>query len=89
MLILAAGGFYFYSQKKNTGGAENGTGLISNIINQVTSKTPEPVINPGDTSNAALDKDLQNVDSQMNSLNSDVKDSSDSLNDQQVDLSVQ
>lgn len=84
LVVLGVGGFFAYSYftKSQTYNA----GVYTYPTTAPTTPTPTEVINPNDTTDAALDSDTKNVDEQLNSLNSDVNSVDESINDKQTNL---
>lgn len=74
-LVAALGGFYLY--QRNTTKMKVATMENQSMSPTVSPSGPEPspmvtgVTSPTDTSNTAIDKDTQNINTQINALNSD------------------
>lgn len=84
LVILGIGGFFAYSYFNSS--KTYNAGVYNYPTAAQMSPTPTEAINPTDTTDAALDKDTQTVDQQLNGLNSDITGVDDSVNDKQTNL---
>lgn len=92
ILIIAAGVGYVSTQKKSTTSTDmaNSNNILSNITPTITaammppSPTPSPI---NDTSEAGIQKKMDNIDTSLNNASTDIQGVDQGLNDQSVNLS--
>ena len=84
LIVLGVVGFlaYSYFGKSQTYNA----GLYTYPSTTPSTPTPTEVINPNDTTDAALDSDTKTVDQELNGLSSDLNSVDQSVNDKQTNL---
>lgn len=84
LIVVGVVGFFAYSYfgKSQTYNA----GVYTYPSTTPSTPTPTEVINPSDTTDAALDNDAKTVDQELNSLNSDLNSVDQSVNDKQTNL---
>ena len=84
LAILALGGYfaysYFNSQKTYNAGVYNYPTTAP------TTPTPADTLKPNDTSNSSIDSNNQTVEKSLDALDSDLNSVSDSFNDKQTNL---